>query len=150
MWGPNANIWNTITSTGTLTPGATVGTLSSLFGASALTDVAGVAQDALPSAAGTAAASSVDSAAAGRGLIATGTAGIVGKLSVPPAWTAAAPAAGPLHSALGGTPMVAPPPVGAAGLPGVPMSNLPGHQFGRAVPQYGLRPHFVVRSPAAG
>ncbi|MDT5219428.1 MAG: hypothetical protein QOF15_1533 [Mycobacterium sp.] len=151
MWGPNANVWNTITSTGAFTPGATVGTLSSLFGASATSaDVAGTAQDVAPTAIG--AASPLESAGALRGLIAAGAgdAGAVGKLSVPPSWTAAAPLSGPLHSALGGTPMVAPAPVGAAGMPGVPLGNRAAQPFGRAVPQYGFRPSFVTRPPAAG
>jgi hypothetical protein len=43
----------------------------------------------------------------------------IGPLSVPPSWTAAAPSAGsPTASALGGTPLAAPPEV-AAGVPGV-------------------------------
>jgi PPE-repeat protein len=150
MWGPNANIWNTITSTGAFTPGATVGTLSSLFGASATSDVAGTAQGVAPSA--IAAVSPLESAGGMRGLIVAGVGdgGIVGKLSVPPTWTAAAPLSGSLHSALGGTPMVAPGPAGTAGMPGVPLGNLAGQPFGRAVPQYGFRPSFVTRPPAAG
>ncbi len=150
MWGPNANMWNTITSTGTLTPGATVGTLSSLFGASAISDVAEAAQDVLPAAAGSVAARSLESAGGLQGLAAAGNAGIVGKLSVPPAWTAAAPLTSPLHSALGGTPMIAPPPAGAAGMPGVPLGNVAGQPYGRAVPQYGFRLNVIARSPAAG
>jgi PPE-repeat protein len=150
MWGPNANIWNTITSTGAFTPGATVGTLSSLFGASTTSDIAATAQDVAPSAIG--AASPLEFAGAPRGLIAAGAgdAGVVGELSVPPSWTAAPPLSGPLHAALCGTPMVAPAPVGPAGMPGVPLGNLAGQPFGRAVPQYGFRPSFVTRPPAAG
>lgn len=150
-WGPNANVWNTITSSGTLTPGATVGTLSSLFGASAMTDVAGAAQEVLPSALGSAAAGSLESTGGLHGLAAVGNSGIVGKLSVPPAWTAAAPLTSPLHSALGGTPMIAPPPAGTPGMPGVPpLGNVAGQPYGRAVPQYGFRPTVVMRPPAAG
>lgn len=74
----------------------------------------------------------------------------VGTLSVPPSWTAAAPLASPLGSALGGTPMVAPPPAVAAGMPGMPFGTMGGQGFGRAVPQYGFRPNFVARPPAAG
>lgn len=150
MWGPNANLWNTITSTGTLTPGATVGTLSSLFGASAMTNVAGAAQEVLPSALGSAAAGSLESTGGLQGLAAVGNSGIVGKLSVPPAWTAATPLTSPLHSALGGTPMIAPPPSGTPGMPGVPLGNTAGQPYGRAVPQYGFRPTVVMRPPAAG
>jgi PPE-repeat protein len=150
MWGPNANLWNTITSTGTLTPGATVGTLSSLFGASAMTNVAGAAQEVVPGALGSAAAGSLESTGGLQGLAAVGNSGIVGKLSVPPAWTAAAPLTSPLHSALGGTPMIAPPPTGTPGMPGVPLGNVAGQPYGRAVPQYGFRPAVVMRPPAAG
>ncbi|MEK1266101.1 PE/PPE C-terminal domain-containing protein, partial [Mycobacterium ulcerans] len=84
------------------------------------------------------------------GLAAAGNAAIVGKLSVPPSWTGAAPLASPLGSALGGTPMVAPPPTAAAGMPGMPFGNMAGQPFGRALPQYGFRPTFVARPPAAG
>ncbi|OBK10384.1 PPE family protein [Mycobacterium asiaticum] len=150
-WGPNANVWNTITSTGLFTPGSTVGTLSSLFGASAMSDVAAAAPDVAPGAVAT--AGSLQAVGNGmRGLVTAGAgdAGIVGKLSVPPAWTAAAPLNGPLPSVLGGTPMVAPPPAGPAGMPGVPVGNLASQPFGRAVPQYGFKPTFVTRPPAAG
>lgn len=150
-WGPNANIWNTVTSTGLFNPGATVGTLSSLFGASAISDVAGATQEAMPAAIG-AAVNPLGSLGGARGLMAAGmgNAGSVGKLSVPPSWTAAVPLTGPLHSALGGTPMVAPPPALAAGIPGVPLANMTSQPFGRAVPQYGFRPTVIARPPAAG
>lgn len=46
--------------------------------------------------------------------------------------------------------MVAPPPAMAAGMPGMPFSPMGNHGLGRAVPQYGFRPNFVVRPPAAG
>lgn len=145
-WGPNANIWNTVTSTGLFNPGATVGTLSSLFGASATSGVADAAEVSVPDAVG----GTVEGGL--RGLLAAGpgNAGIVGRLSVPSAWAAAAPPSGPLHSALGGTPMVAPPPVVAAGMPGMPLGNVGSQPFGRALPQYGFRPSFVARPPAAG
>lgn len=73
----------------------------------------------------------------------------IGALSVPPSWTAPAPLAGPLASALGGTPMV-PPPAMAAGMPGMPVGAVGGQAYGRAIPQYGFRPTFVARPPAAG
>ncbi|OBJ61661.1 PPE family protein [Mycobacterium sp. 1423905.2] len=150
-WGPNANIWNTITSTGLFTPGATVGTLSSLFGATAVSGVAGDVTDSAAAGvastlwapfASTTALGSVTSAGAGN-------ASLVGKLSVPPSWTASAPA-GQIGTALGGTPMVAPPPAVAAGMPGVPLGSMASQPYGRAVPQYGARPTFVARPPAAG
>ena len=61
---------------------------------------------------------------------------------------AAAPLA-PLSSTLGATPMVAPPAV-AAGMPGVPMGGFGAQGLGRNIPQYGFRPSFVARPPAAG
>ncbi|WP_275579484.1 PPE family protein [Mycobacterium riyadhense] len=150
-WGPNANLWNTITSTGFFTPGATVGTLSSLLGAGAIGDVAGDMAAAAAPAASNAVAGAVGSPGGLGGMISAGAgnAGIIGKLSVPPSWTGAAPV-GPLGSALGGTPMVAPPPAMAAGMPGMPLGSMTGQPFGRAVPQYGFRPTFVARPPAAG
>ncbi|GAB7144393.1 PPE family protein [Mycobacterium riyadhense] len=150
-WGPNANLWNTITSTGFFTPGATVGTLSSLLGAGAMGDVAGDMAAAAAPAASNAVAGAVGSPGGLGGMISAGAgnAGIIGKLSVPPSWTGAAPV-GPLGSALGGTPMVAPPPAMAAGMPGMPLGSMTGQPFGRAVPQYGFRPTFVARPPAAG
>jgi PPE-repeat protein len=78
-----------------------------------------------------------------------GKAALVGPLSVPPSWTAPIPLHSPLSSALGATPMVSPPAV-AAGMPPVPMGNFAGQGYGRAVPQYGFRPTFVARPPAAG
>jgi len=32
----------------------------------------------------------------------------------------------------------------------VPMGSMAGQPYGRAVPQYGFRPTFVTRPPAAG
>ncbi|WP_240492014.1 PE/PPE C-terminal domain-containing protein [Mycobacterium alsense] len=68
---------------------------------------------------------------------------------MPPSWATAAPLHGPLASALGGTPMT-PPPAGSAGMPGVPVGPVGTQAYGRAVPQYGFRPTFVTRPPAAG
>ncbi|ORB83778.1 hypothetical protein B1987_08115 [Mycobacterium kansasii] len=151
-WGPNANVWNTITSTGLFVPGSTFAPFMASVLAGAV--AADAAQDASVAAAGAGNALAAGPLASG-GLgnavsAALGNSGIVGKLSVPPAWTAAAPLHSPLGSALGGTPMVAPPPAVAAGMPGMPFGNMAGQPFGRAVPQYGFRPTFVARPPAAG
>jgi PPE-SVP subfamily C-terminal region len=35
-------------------------------------------------------------------------------------------------------------------MPPVPMNGMAGQGYGRAVPQYGFRPSFVARPPAAG
>lgn len=149
QWGPNANFWNTVTSSGLMVPGSTFGSFLSLASdnaaaaeasaAAGASGVGGAAAGPLGTLGGTSAVS------AGIGNAAT-----VGKLAVPPAWTAAAPPASHLSSAIG-TPMIAPPPAaGAAGMPGVPVGTM-GHQhFGRAVPQYGFKPTFIIRPPAAG
>jgi PPE-repeat protein len=149
----NANIWNTIFSSGFYMPGNWMGTAADFAGLSggqaasaALGDIAaGPLGPALSGPLG-AIGSFGNSVQAG-----LGQAAIVGKLPVPPIWTAAAPLTSPLGSSLGGTPMVAPPPAVAAGMPGVPLgSNMAGQGFGRAIPQYGFRPTFVARPPAAG
>jgi PPE-repeat protein len=147
----NANIWNTIFSSGFYMPSNTMAPFLSLLGAQA-------AGNAVGDAAGQAATGAVGEALAGpvggiggvgnavsAGL---GHAPMIGALSVPPTWTVPAPLAGPLASTLGGTPMV-PPPAMAAGMPPVPM-GMGAQPYGRAVPQYGFRPTFVARPPAAG
>lgn len=146
-WGPNANVWNTIASTGLLVPGSTFGPFLDMLGGGA-----GAATDGAVAAAGNAVSESVGSTSGLAGVVSAGAgnAGTAGRLSVPPAWTAATPLTSPLHSALGGTPMVAPPPAGAPGMPGVPLGNVAGQPYGRAVPQYGFRPTVVARPPAAG
>ncbi|ACC41126.1 PPE family protein, PPE31 [Mycobacterium marinum M] len=150
-FGPNANIWNTIASTGFLLPSNMVTPFLGMLGTAAVADAA---EDALGTtgsgALGGALSAPLGSVGGQAGLAAAGNAAIVGKLSVPPSWTGAAPLASPLGSALGGTPMVAPPPTAAAGMPGVPFGNMAGQPFGRALPQYGFRPTFVARPPAAG
>ncbi len=155
---PNSNFWNTITSTGAINPAQVVQavTSSTFFGAGAgaMSDVAsqasplataglGAGTQGLSGLTGLGGAGSSVSAGLGR-------ASLVGPLSVPPSWTAPAPLASPLASTLGGTPMVAPPPAMAAGIPGMPIGGMAGQGYGRAVPQYGFRPNFVARPPAAG
>ena len=149
----NASLWNTIFSSGFYMPGNFLGTASDFAGLAggqatqqAIGDIAqGPLGDALAGPLSNIAAfgNSVDA-----GL---GKAALVGPLSVPPSWTTAAPSAGGLSNALGGTPMIAPQPAVAAGMPPVPMgAGLGGQGFGRAVPQYGFRPNFVARPPSAG
>lgn len=145
QWGPDANLWNTVFSSGFYMPSNTMapflGLLSGQGAGNAVGDAAGQAAS---GALGEAMAGPVGG---GGGLgnavsAGVGRAPMIGAMSVPPSWTAPAPLAGPLASALGGTPMVPPPamPIGAAG----------AQPYGRAVPQYGFRPTFVVRPPAAG
>jgi PPE-repeat protein len=158
----NANIWNTIFSSGFYMPGNFLGTAADFMGLAqsgggAAEGAAGAAEGAAGAAAGAgegAAATAVGGAGAGAGAAgssisaALGNGALVGPLSVPPSW-AGTPQA-PLSSALGATPMIAPPPAVAAGMPGVPMSGMTGQGYGRQVPQYGFRPTFVARPPNAG
>jgi len=146
----NAGIWNTIFSSGFYMPGNFMGTAADFMGLSggqaAQQAIGDIAQGPLGTAlAGPLGAISSFGNSVDMGL---GRAALVGPLSVPPSWTAAAPHA-PLSSTLGATPMVAPPAV-AAGMPGVPMGGFGAQGLGRNVPQYGFRPSFVARPPAAG
>jgi PPE-repeat protein len=144
----NANILNTIFSSGFYMPSNTLAPFLGLAGSGA--------GDALGDAAGSAAGNAIEAPASGIGGLGNavaaglGNSPVIGAMSVPPTWTAPAPGAGPLASALGGTPMIAPPPAMAAGIPPVPTNGMAGQGYGRAVPQYGFRPSFVARPPAAG
>jgi len=158
-WGPNANIWNTIFSSGFYMPSNTLGAFTGLMTAGA----GGAAADAAGEAAGAAAGE----AASGLGAAASGLPGVaglgglgsavsagmgqaasIGPLSVPPSWAAASPAISPLSSALGSTPLSAPPAV-ATGLPGMPLASAAGNGVS-AAPKYGFRPTVISRTPAAG
>jgi len=147
----NANIWNTVFSSGFYMPGNFLGSAADFMGLAggqaAQQALGDIAQGPLGAAlAGPLGAMGSFGNSVDMGL---GRAALVGPLSVPPSWTAAAPLHGPLSSTLGGTPMIAPPAV-AAGMPGVPVGTMGGQAFGRATPQYGFRPTFVARPPAAG
>jgi PPE-repeat protein len=148
----NSGLLNTIAGSGLLAPANTIGPFTSLFGAGA----AGVASgDAAASALGGAITGPSEGISGLGGMISggVGNAAAVGTLSVPAGWTAGAPSAGQLASPLAGTPMLAPPPAiatGMPGMPGMPLGTITGQGVGRAVPQYGFRPTFVARPPAAG
>ncbi|BBU22818.1 PPE family protein [Mycobacterium xenopi] len=159
-WGPNANIWNTIFSSGFYMPSNTLGAFTSLMSAGG--GSAAAAEDALGGAAsealgGAAAAAPLGSLGSVGGLgslgsgvsAALGQGASIGPLSVPPSWTAAAPPINGLGAALGNTPLATPPAV-AAGMPGMPLANAAGNGTGSAAPKYGFRPTVVTRSPAAG
>jgi PPE-repeat protein len=151
-WGPDANIWNTVFSSGFYMPSNTMAPFLGLLSAQ-------TAGNAVGDAAGQAATGALGEVLGGPvsgigGLGAAVSAGLghaptIGALSVPPGWTVPAPLASPLASSLGGTPMT-PPPALAAGMPGMPIGTMAGQPYGRAVPQYGFRPTFVARPPAAG
>jgi PPE-repeat protein len=150
QWGPNANIWNTAFSSGFYMPSNTLAPFLSLLGQGATAgDAADAAGQAIEGAIGEAVAGPAVGGVGNAVSAGLGHAPTVGALSVPPSWTAPAPLAGPLASSLGGTPMVAPPAM-AAGMPGVPVGATGAQPYGRAVPQYGFRPTFVARPPAAG
>ena len=149
-WGPNANIWNTIFSSGFYMPSNTLGAFSSLLGggaASAAGDAAGAAaSDGLGAAAGGLAAplgGLGGLGGLGSGVSAgVGNAAALGPLSVPSSWTAIAPTASPIASALGGTPLASPPAV-AAGAPGVPLAGVPG----RGAAAAGMDNRYLARPP---
>lgn len=153
---PNSNFWNTITSTGALDPAQVVQTVTSSSlvgaGAGALNDVASGAPLATGIGTGTQGMSGLAALGSASAPVSAGLgrASLVGPLSVPPSWAPPAPPAGPPMSTLAGTPMVAPPPAMAAGMPGMPFGGMGSQGLGRAVPQYGFRPNFVARPPAAG
>ncbi len=149
-----ANFWNTIFSSGFYMPGNFLGTAVDFMGMggseaqAAASDVAGAAAGEAAQAVPTALS---EVGRAGSAVAAeVGRAPMIGMLSVPSEWTAAEPLPNLFGAALGGTPMQPPPPNVAAGMPGVPLATASGHGLGRATPQYGFRPNFVVRSPAAG
>ncbi|OBI12038.1 hypothetical protein A5712_08490 [Mycobacterium sp. E2327] len=150
QWGPNANIWNTAFSSGFYMPSNTLAPFLGLLGQGAAAgDAADAAGQAVGDAIGAAAAGPAVEGVGNAVAAGVGHAPMIGALSVPPSWTAPAPLAGPLASSLGGTPMVAPPAM-AAGMPGMPIGATGAQPYGRAVPQYGFRPTFVSRPPAAG
>jgi PPE-repeat protein len=166
--GLNANIWNTIFSSGFYTPANTLGAFTSLFGGAAAGDAAAGAGGAAAAgdAAGAAAASGVGGAVAapaaglselgglGGGVSAAmGRGAALGALAVPPSWNEIAPTVSPLSglsgAALGGMPPASPPAV-AAGIPGMSSANTAGNRFGAATPRYGLRPTVMAHPPSAG
>jgi PPE-repeat protein len=130
-WGPDANIWNTIFSSGFYTPGNTLGAFMSLLGGQAGGAAGAAASDGLGAAGGLAGQLGGLGNLGGLGGLGSGvSAGLgraasLGPLSVPSSWTALAPTSSPIASALGGTPLAGSPPV-AAGVPGVPLAGAPG------------------------
>ena len=131
-WGPDANIWSTIFSSGFYMPSNTLGAFTSLFGsqaASAAGDAAGAAaSDGLGAATGGLAGplgGLSGLGGLGGGVSAgLGKAASLGPLSVPSSWTAVAPTTSPIASALGSTPLAGPP--AAPVVPGLPMAGVPG------------------------
>ena len=151
----NANIWNTIFSSGFYMPGNFLGTAADFMGlnqgaGAAAEGATGAAEGAAGAATGASEGAAAGLGGAGNSVSAgVGNGAVVGPLSVPPSWTGST-APNPLAPAYGGTPMIAPPPAVAAGMPGVPLGAMSGGAMGRAAPQYGFRPPFVARPPSAG
>ncbi len=87
-----------------------------------------------------------------------GRATLVGTMSVPQSWAAAAPATSPAAATSPTEGWYNPPGIeevsgtsGAPGMPGMPMAGGPGGRgWGFAAPRYGFRPTVVARPPAAG
>jgi PPE-repeat protein len=157
--GLNANIWNTIFSSGFYTPANTLGAFTSLFGGATAGDAAAGAGEAAAAADGIGGAVAAPAAgvgelgSAGAVSAALGRGTAIGALAVPPSWTVVPPTVSPLSglsgAALGGMPPASPPAV-AAGIPGMPAANAAGNRFGAATPRYGLRPTVMAHPPAAG
>jgi PPE-repeat protein len=147
----NANLWNTVFGSGFYLPSNYLGTGADFIGLSqAAESAADGAASAAAGAAGAAGAGEAVAGAAGNAISAgVGNGALVGPLSVPPSWTAATPDS-PLFPAVGATRMIAPPAAVAAGMPAVPLAGASGQGYGRNVPQYGFKPTFVARPPAAG
>ena len=102
----NANIWNTIFSSGFYMPGNFIGTAADFMGLGG--QAAGqAASDAANGAANAVTGPLGDIGAIGNSVSAgLGRSSIIGALSVPPGWAVPAPLHNPLSSTLGGTPMV--------------------------------------------
>ena len=131
--GLNSTFWNTIFSSGFYTPANTLGAFTGLFasGAGSTADAAGSALgNATADGLGAGLAAPVTAPLEGVGSLGNlggvggavsgglGRAAALGPLSVPPGWTAAAPPASPIGSALGSTPLGAPQAVAPA-VPGI-------------------------------
>lgn len=157
-WGPNANIWNTIFSSGFYMPSNMLGAFACFLGS-------GAAQNAAGEALGEAAAVGPGVGMAGeRGIVGGlgnlggevsggfGKAAAIGPLSVPPSWTTAALPTAPLNSALGPTPFAAPSAV-AAGVPGIAPASIASRgapDTAIADTRFLVRPPMVPSWPAVG
>lgn len=163
-WGPNANIWNTLSSTGAINPAQVAQTVTSAsFLAPSVGAMAGNeglgAISPLGMAAGLGSGTHGLSGVAGLGGAGSsmsaglGQATSIGALSAPPSWSAVAPSAShPVASALGSNPLAAPPEV-AAGVPGVAPTGAgarAGATAGIADNRFLIRPPMVPSWAAVG
>jgi PPE-repeat protein len=154
-WGPNANIWNTLSSTGAINPAQVAQSVTS---ASFLAPAAGAmagndglgALSPLGMAAGLGSGTHGISGIAGLGGVSPsmsaglGQATSLGQLSVPPSWSAVAPSSpSPVASALGGNPLAAPPEVA-----GIAPGGLGASAGARAGATAGIADNrFLIRPP---
>ncbi|HEY9304917.1 MAG TPA: PPE family protein [Mycobacterium sp.] len=157
QWGPDANIWNTIFSSGFYMPSNTLGAFTGLMahatepagalGAASQGLGAGLAgpMGSLGNLGGLGGLGSGVSAGLGNGTS-------LGPLSVPPSWSAVAPSASsPVASALGSNPLAAPPEV-AAGVPAMAPTGV-GARAGTATiadNRFLIRPPMVPGWAAVG
>ena len=145
----NANIWNTIFSSGFYMPGNFIGTAADFMGLGG--QAAGqAASDAANGAANAATGPLGDIGAIGNSVSAgLGRSSIIGALSVPPGWAVPAPFTThcpPPWEAHQWSPFTG----NGSGYARSPARGQANQAYGRAVPQYGFRPTFVARPPAAG
>ncbi|ODR03967.1 hypothetical protein BHQ15_17665 [Mycolicibacillus koreensis] len=163
--GPNANLWNTITSTGAINPAMATSMIADLavvqefneaipgrFAPGAFTPVLPALQPtttAMLASAGAPASTSAGLASAPASVSAgMARATPIGALSVPASWNGAAPAAAATSVLPGHSPAAAAP-SGGHGAPGVPLAGM-GRGNGVTGPRYGIRPTVMARPPAAG
>jgi PPE-repeat protein len=140
--------------------GADLSVIHALSAVAPGADASGVAGEGVAAmgAVGPAGAASIGSAPVSAGV---GQATLVGTISVPQSWAAAAPAAIPTAGSLpaaadgwaippGAGMAEMAPPAGTPGMPGVPGGGLANRGYGFAAPRYGFKPTVVTRPPAAG
>lgn len=153
-FGLQSTLWNTIFTSGWFMPAQYLSPFSNLFQLTheAADDAAAAASGGIgslvPSLGGSLGGLSAVGGLGSGVAAALGQGASIGPLSVPPSWAAATPAVSPLGSALGTTPLSAPPVV-ATGLPGMPLASASGNGAS-AAPKYGFRPTVISRPPAAG
>ncbi|BBZ39587.1 PPE family protein [Mycobacterium conspicuum] len=144
----NSEVLNSVFASGFFMPARFMGNTSDFLG------LAGKGADPAAAVPG-AAAEAVQTPLGGVGALGNsagmGRANLIGPLSVPPGWATPAQLYNSLPAPPGGAPLGTPAAAVADGTPPVPLAKMAaGTGEGRAVPQYGFRPRFVARPPAAG
>ncbi|ORW04797.1 PPE family protein [Mycobacterium kyorinense] len=163
--GPNANVWNTITSSGATNPAVVTSMMAdmamiSASQNSALDGLLPSGGSLLPSGPGVGSAigaTRVVNAITGGTPVSAGIgqARLVGALSVPQSWAAATPVANSTVTPFPGAGWTAAAPDvepgGMPGMPGMPMAGSGnGRGFGFAAPRYGFKPTVIGRPVVAG